>query len=310
MRVLITGGTGRLGPFVCKAFLEEGFNVRLLLHRRKVKGLGKNIEIVWGSINDPDSVRKALDRADAVVHLAGMVQPLTEEKPELAQRINVGGTQTVVSLVKERGKRIPFVYPSSVAVFGPCPDLTECIQTDKVTCNPTSEYAKTKVQSENIIKESGIDYVILRLTAVPYLRLALSDVKTQMYTIPLKNRLEFCHPDDVALAMVNAVENFQQVKGKTLIIAGGSSQQMLFEDMLRAIFKTFGLPLPPQHKFAREPFPLHWYDTSTSQELLKFQRKTLDDYSKDFARQLPAPFLAFMRHFIGPVFGRLIVRVL
>jgi UDP-glucose 4-epimerase len=310
MRVLITGATGRLGPFVCKTFLEDGFDVRVLLHRRKVKGLGKNTEIVWGSINDPDSVRKVLDGVDAVVHLAGVVQPLTEEKPELAQRINVGGTQTVVSLVKERGKRMPFVYPSSVAVFGPRPELTECIQTDKVTCNPTSEYAKTKIQSENIIKESGIDYVILRLTAIPYLRLALGDVKTQMYTIPLKNRLEFCHPDDVALAIVNAVKNFQLVKGRTLIIAGGPSQQMFFEDMLRTIFKTFGLPLPPQHKFTTEPFPLHWYDTSSSQELLKFQRKKLDDYSKDFARQFPAPFLAFMRYFIGPVFGGLLVRVL
>lgn len=308
--VLITGGTGRLGPFVCKAFLSAGFDVRLLLHRRKAKGLGKNLEIVRGNITHPEAVRAALDGVDAVVHLAGIVQPLTEEKPELAQRINVDGTRMIVSLVKESGRRIPFVYPSSVAVFGPRPDLTDCIHNDKVTCNPTSVYARTKIQSENIIKESGIDYVILRLTAVPYLRLTLGDVKAQMYTIPLKNRLELCHPDDVALAMVNAVKSFQLVKGKTLIIAGGPSQQMLFEDMLRAIFRTFGLPLPPQHKFATAPFPLHWYDTSTSQELLKFQRKTLEDYSEDFARQLPAPFLAIMRHFIGPAFGPLIVRML
>jgi nucleoside-diphosphate-sugar epimerase len=310
MRVLITGGTGRLGPFVCKAFLSAGFDVRLLLHRRKARGLGKNLEIVNGNITHPEAVKAALDGIDAVVHLAGIVQPLTEEKPELAQRINVDGTRMIVSLVKESGRRIPFVYPSSVAVFGPRPDLTDCIHNNKVPCNPTSVYAKTKIQSENIIKESGIDYVILRLTAVPYLRLTLSDAKAQMYTIPLKNRLEFCHPDDVALAMVNAVKSFQLVKGKTLIIAGGPSQQMLYEDMLRAIFRTFGLPLPPQHKFASEPFPLHWYDTSTSQELLKFQRRTLEDYSEDFARQFPAPFLAIMRHFIGPAFGSFIVRML
>ena len=310
MRVLITGATGRLGPFVCKAFLKDGFDVRVLLHRRKVKGWGKNTEIVWSNITRPEAVRASLDGVDAVVHLAGVVQPLTEEKPELAQKINVEGTQTIVSLVKESGKRIPFVYSSSVAVFGPRPDLTECIQTDKVTCNPTSVYAKTKIQSENIIKESGIDYVIMRLTAVPYFRLALGDVRTLMYNVPLKNRLEFCHPDDVALAIVNSVKNFQLVKGKTLIIAGGPSQQMLFEDMVRAIFKTFGLPLPPQHKFATEPFPLHWYDTSASQELLKFQRNTLEDYTMDLARQFPSPFLAIMRRFIGPALGPLIVRML
>jgi nucleoside-diphosphate-sugar epimerase len=245
-----------------------------------------------------------------VVHLAGIVQPFTEENPELAYKVNVGGTQTIVDLIKERGGSIPFVFPSSVAVFGPCPDATEPLHPERNLCNPTSVYAKTKVQAENLIKESGIDYVILRATAVPYLRITPRDMKTHLYTIPLKNRLEFCHPDDAALAAVNSVKNFELVKGNTLIIAGGPSQQMLFEDMLGALLGTFGLPLPPRHKFAKEPYALDWYDTSRSQELLKFQHKTLDDYTRDLARQFPAPLLALMRYFIGPVFGRLIVRLM
>jgi nucleoside-diphosphate-sugar epimerase len=130
-----------------------------------------------------------------------------------------------------------------------------------------------------------------------------------MFTIPLKNRVEFCHADDLALAILNAVKNFDRVEGSTLMIGGGPSQQMLFEDMLRATLNTFGLPLPPRHKFSEEPFPLHWYDTTKSQELLKYQHKTLDDYCRDLAGQFPAPLIALMRHFIGPVFGRIIVRV-
>jgi len=106
------------------------------------------------------------------------------------------------------------------------------------------------------------------------------------------------------------VRKFDEVRNNTLIIGGGPSQQMVYEDMLRSLFGTFGLPLPPQHKFSEEPYPLHWYDTSRSQALLDFQHKTLDDYSKDLANQLPAPFIALMRYFIGPVFGRLIVRFL
>ncbi len=310
MRVLITGGTGRWGPPVCEAFLKEGFNVRLLLHRKRVKGLGSNLEVVWGDITQPDSVRKAMDGIDAVVHLAGIVQPLTEQNPDLAYKVNVGGTQTIVNLIREKGESIPFVFPSSVAVFGPCPDATEPLHLERNPCNPTSVYAKTKVQAENLIKESGIDYVILRVTAVPYLRLTLSDMKAHLHTIPLKNRIEFCHPDDASLAILNVVKNFDAVKGNTLIIAGGSSQQIHYEDMLRRILGTFGLPLPPAHKFAQEPYYLDWYDTSKSQALLNFQRKTLDDYAEDLANQFPAPVVALMRRFIGPVFGRLIVRLM
>jgi len=310
MRVLITGAAGNLGPSVCRAFLEDGFNVRVLLHRKRLKSLGANLEFVWGDITQPDSGRKAMEGVDAVVHLAGVVQPLTEQNPQLASRVNVGGTQTIVDLIKERGGSIPFVFTSSAAVFGPCPDATECLHPDRNPCNPTSVYARTKVRAEDLIKESGIDYLILRLTSIPYPRIRLSDVKTFMFTIPLENRLEFCHPDDVSLAILNAVKNFDMVKCNTLMIGGGPSQQMLFEDMLGVLLGTFGLPLPPRHKFAKEPYALDWYDTSRSQELLKFQHKTLDDYTRDLARQFPAPLLALMRYFIGPVFGRLIVRLM
>ena len=148
-----------------KPLLKDGFNVRLLCHRRQVKSLGSDFEIVWGDINQPDSVRKALDGVDAVVHMAGLVQPLTEAKPDWLPGINVDGTQTVVNLIKERAERMPFVFTSSAAVYGPCPDSTELLSPDRTPCNPTSVYAKTKLKSENLIKESGIGYVILRLTA-------------------------------------------------------------------------------------------------------------------------------------------------
>jgi nucleoside-diphosphate-sugar epimerase len=309
MRVLITGGTGHLGIGVCKAFVKDGFNVRLLCHKKQGKSLGSDLEIVWGDITQPDSVKKAVNGVDAVVHMAGLVQPLTEAKPELATRVNVEGTRTVVNLIKERVERVPFVFTSSAAVYGPCPDATGLLHPDRTPCNPTSVYAETKLRSENLIKESGIGYVILRLTSVPDPRRKISDFKTQMFTIPLKNRVEFCHADDLALAILNAVKNFDRVEGGTLMIGGGPSQQMLFEDMLRVILNTFGLPLPPRHKFSEEPFPLDWYDTTRSQELLKFQHKTLNDYCQDLARQFPAPLIALMRHFIGPVFGKLIVRV-
>ncbi len=251
-----------------------------------------------------------MEGVDAVVHLAGVVPPLTEQKPELARRINVDGTRTLLNAIGEMDERIPLVFASSAVVFGAHPDGSECLHPNRHQCHPTTVYAQTKLQAEELIRESGEDYVILRLTSVPYLRVSLSEMRTQGFLIPLKNRLEFCHHDDAVLAIVNAVMRFDMVKGRTLMIGGGPSQQMRYEDLLRAVLGTFGLPLPPQDRFDLDPFPLHWYDTTDSQDLLAYQTKTLDDYSRDLAKQMPAPVVFLMRHLIGPVFGRLIVRLI
>ena len=202
MRVLITGASGHFGPIVCRTFLRDGVDVRVLLHRSKMKGLSTSVETMWGDITKPDSVKRAVEGVDAVVHLAAMVEPMTEQNPELASRINVEGTRTIVNMVKDRGVSIPFVYISSAAVFGPTPDATECLHPDRDPCNPASVYARTKLEAENLIRESGIDYVILRLAPVPYEKVSFSDIKTQMFIVPLENRMEFCHSDDATLAIL------------------------------------------------------------------------------------------------------------
>lgn len=310
MRVLITGATGHFGPSLCRAFLSDGAEVRVLLHRRKLKGMSAAVETIWGDITQPDSVKRAVEGVDAVVHLAAIVEPMTDKNPGLATRINVGGTRTIVDLIKDRGMSIPFVYISSVAVFGPTPDATECLHPDRNPCNPVTVYASTKVQAENLIRESGIDYVILRLAPVPYQKISLNDIKYQMYIVPLENRIEFCHPDDAFLAIVNAVKYFGKVKGRTLMISGGPSQRMRYKDLVNVAMGTFGLPLPPRHKFAEAPFALDWYDTSESQALLNYQNKTLDDYRRDLAAKFPAPLIVLMQRVIGPAFGKLIVRLM
>jgi UDP-glucose 4-epimerase len=322
MRVLITGGAGHLGINICKTFLQESTIVRVFdidnsLNRKRTENLGANAEVFWGDITQPDSVTEATEDVDAIVHMAAVLPPLSEQNPELANNVNVGGTQTIVNTIKERGNSIPFIFISSVTVFGPTPDATKPLHPDRNKPKPSSIYAKTKVQAEDFIRESGIDYLIMRLTLVPYLNLTASAIKNAMLfiiplnkRIPLHNRLEFCHPDDVTLAVINAVNNFNEVKGKTLVIAGGTSQQMRYQDMVHAMFGTIGLPIPPRHKFTDKPFELDWYDTTDSQELLRFQRKTLHDYAHDLANQFPILFISMMRYFIGPIFGKVIVKLI
>jgi nucleoside-diphosphate-sugar epimerase len=316
MRVLVTGGAGRLGINVCKEFLNDGFQVRVFdldtpRNQESIKRLGNKAEIIWGDIIKPDSVRKAMEKVDAVVHMAGILPPLADEKPELCARVNVGGTKTLVDLMKEKGGHIPFVFTSSVAVFGPTPNVNEPLCADKCVPHPKDTYGQTKLQAENLIKESGIDYLILRLTAIMYFDFEVSDLK-RMFTVPLNNRVEFCHPDDLAIAILNAIKNFDHIKGNTLVISGGPDQRMSYRDMVGNIMSVMGLPLPPAGKFTQEPYYLDWYDTARSQALLKYQRKTFADYLRDYARGLTRRystlFLPFMRYFVSPVFGKLVVQ--
>lgn len=102
----------------------------------------------------------------------------------------------------------------------------------------------------------------------------VSDLR-RMFTIPLNNRIEFCHLDDAALAILNAVKNFDAVKGNTLVISGGPSQRMLYEDMISAILGVLGLPLPPAHKFTQEPYYLDWLKQASPRNSFTFSERLL-----------------------------------
>lgn len=317
MRVLITGGAGRLGIMVCRTFLDHGFDVAVFDldtpgNRKTVTELGGEADIFWGDITNPDSLGRALDGADAVVHMAGVLPPVSDQRPDLAEKVNVGGTQVLVDLLKERDGRIPFVFTSSVAVFGPTPAYSGPLDSDRDEPRPADVYGDTKLRAERLINESGIDYVVLRLTATLYFVLGVSDLK-RLYSIPLENRIEFCHPHDAALAMVNAVKKFDAVKGNTLVVAGGPRQRMLYRDMVGAMLGVMGLPLPPRKKFVTEPAFLDWYNTEKSQKLLKFQKRGFSDYLQGYktviSRQYTVLFVPLMYHVIGPLFGKLISRL-
>ena len=317
-RVLITGGAGRVGLTVCRAFMENGYRVRVFdlntaRNRRAVRELPGGAEIFWGDVARKESVRLAMEYVDAVVHMAAVLPPLAYENRELAHRVNVEGTRNIIEVIKEKGGNLPLVFTSSAAVFGPSPKAKKPISPEKNTPNPQGTYAETKFQAENLIKEAGIDYAILRLTVTMYLIFRVSDMK-RMLTVPLENRIEFCHADDTARAILNAVRDFELVKGKTLIISGGPGQRMLYKDMIGAILKVLGLPMPPADKFTKEPYYLDWYDTDNSQLLLQYQRKTfadyLDDYRQELTRHFSPLFLPFMRYLVGPLLGRIIVRLI
>ncbi|MGO8759708.1 MAG: hopanoid-associated sugar epimerase [Terracidiphilus sp.] len=117
MKIFVTGATGFVGHHVAKALAAEGAGLRLLVRKSSnlanLEGIRGDTHV--GDLSDPDSLKPALEGADAVVHVAADYR-LWIPDPAAMFRANVGGTRELLRLAREA--RVPrFVYTSSVATM-------------------------------------------------------------------------------------------------------------------------------------------------------------------------------------------------
>jgi nucleoside-diphosphate-sugar epimerase len=147
---------------------------------------------------------------------------------------------------------------------------------------PVEEYAKRKVECEKMIRESGLDWAILRLGAALPIRLILD---RGMFEVPLDNRIEYLHGKDAGLAFANAVRS-KEVWGKTLLIGGGEGCQFIYGDLMDQILETTGVGSFPEEAFAQEAYSTDWLDTVESQALLGYQKRGLEDYLKELREKM------------------------
>src|SRR5258708_37376498 len=96
---LVTGATGAIGPSLVAHLLANGYQVRAFSRHRPALGLmPATAEHIQGDITDKDSLKKALDNVDLVLHLAALLH-IENPPPQMAslyQAVNVAGTQNVV----------------------------------------------------------------------------------------------------------------------------------------------------------------------------------------------------------------------
>lgn len=74
MKVLVTGGTGRVGSEVIKELVKRDVSIRALVRKQEASTkMPKRVEIIQGDLLDPISVRKALDGVDKLYLLNAVV---------------------------------------------------------------------------------------------------------------------------------------------------------------------------------------------------------------------------------------------
>lgn len=294
MKVLLTGCFGNIGEKVIETLLSKGHEVRCLdldnKNNRKVsKRFQNKTEIHWGDITDAELVNKAVSGVDAVIHNAAIIPPLSLQLPELAQKVNVGGTQNIVNAILADGNDAQLVFPSSITVHGnnmPDTPYPKKIDTPYLAAD---NYAGHKIDCERLIEKSGIRFTIVRIGASidADSKLGTTDTKATM-TLMLNThpdcRIEFIHPKDVAQAMVNAVANEEAI-GNKYFLGGGKNCQSTWVDFNALIFEAIGLGKPDRNLYKQDPFYTDWMDTEESQRVLQFQKHTLQDLENEYKKK-------------------------
>ncbi|MFT4297001.1 MAG: NAD-dependent epimerase/dehydratase family protein [Micropruina sp.] len=152
MHVLVTGGAGFIGSTVVDRLLRDipGVSVRVLddLSTGNRSNLAQaEVELLVGSVTDPDAVRAATAGVDAVLHLAAIGSvPLSLDDPARCHAVNVTGTIEVLEAARAVGAQV--VFASSSAVYGsnPAAPIGERDWTA-----PLSPYAASKLAAESYL---------------------------------------------------------------------------------------------------------------------------------------------------------------
>jgi len=142
VKVLITGGTGFVGPHVVRAVADQGHDLKLLV-RDSTRSRDLPGQPVVGEMTNTVSLQHAVEGVDAVVHLVAIRQGQEEQFKRVMER----GTRDLVAAAKDAGVK-RFVLMSALGTGEDSKDLVP--------------YYHGKWEMEQAVKNSGLEHVIFR----------------------------------------------------------------------------------------------------------------------------------------------------
>lgn len=160
--ILITGANGEVGHGLIRqlAAMPDQPGVIVLDIRSLDPAMEPYVSrSIVGDILDTELLDTLVNEyeIETIYHLAALLSTHSEFHPEAAHRVNVQGTVNLLKLAIDQGesmgKRVKFIYPSSIAVYG-LPDLeakalTGAIQEDEYL-QPTTMYGCNKLYCEHL----------------------------------------------------------------------------------------------------------------------------------------------------------------
>lgn len=259
MRVLVTGGTGFTGAALVARLCRDGHEVVALdvqdgIRRDELEEL--DAEVVLGSVTDAELVRRCVEGADAVMHVAAAFREL-DVSEEHYDRVNVEGTRIVLDAAIAEG--VPrFVYCSTCGVHG---NVEDPPAGEDAPIAPADYYQRSKYEGEPLVREAhergDIRAVVLRPAAIygpgdPGRFLMLFRWADRGWFPMFGHGRTFYHPlyiDNLVDAFVACLDR-ERLTGRPYLIA--DDRYLPIEELVRAVGRAIGrdvrilhLPITP-----------------------------------------------------------------
>ncbi|MDY6764210.1 MAG: NAD(P)-dependent oxidoreductase [Halobacteria archaeon] len=251
--LLITGGTGFLGRYIID-MLDKDFpdlpysTVRLMVRSpEKASDITLNnyeVETVKGDLFDTNSLVNAVDRIDAMIHVAAIYD--TSSSREEFYKANVEGTRVLLESMMGDTR---VVLTSTYGVYGldtPKRPITEDYEPKK----PFWHYQTSKKAQEDtafeISEEKGLDLTAIRPATIIgpkeyfFIPNAVESIRNNNVAILSdngENRLPFIHAEDAAKAHLLALQQMDTASGKAYHVSGFEPQ---FKELVNYISREIG----------------------------------------------------------------------
>lgn len=174
MRAFVTGGAGFLGQQVVKGLLAHGHHVVCLLRTRSnaegLRGMSTTsdrgrLELVRGTLGQPESYREALAGCDVVFHLAAEMRGAVA----VLFMTNVVATRAFLEASRRAGVG-RFVLVSSFGVYGTAGVQRHGVLDESCALDPQPHlrdpYSYSKIAEEHVAwrahREAGLPLVVVR----------------------------------------------------------------------------------------------------------------------------------------------------
>ncbi|MCJ8143892.1 NAD(P)-dependent oxidoreductase [Ancylobacter sp. A5.8] len=154
MTILLTGATGLVGARLLPHLVDAGLDCRVLL--RGGKDVPAGVASVEADLLDPASLLRAVKGVSAIIHLAAVFRT---PDTDLIWKSNLEGTRNLISAAKAGAPQARFILASTSNIYGldsPRPGRED----DAV--NPQQAYPASKLAAENLLRNSGLNWAILR----------------------------------------------------------------------------------------------------------------------------------------------------
>jgi UDP-glucose 4-epimerase len=294
MKVAVVGATGNVGSAVLRA-LEHDDRVREVIGIARRRPQSDRPKVTWRTADiAQDDLGPALAGADAVIHLAWLIQPSRDER--VTRAVNVDGSRRVFEAAAHAGAGA-LIYASSVGAYSPGPKDRAVDESWPTGGIATSFYSRHKAEVETILDRFEAEHDHMRVVRLRpgliFQRDAASEIRryfagpllpnvllrrSLIPFVPRTDRLRFqaVHSDDVADAYRRATAE-RDVRGAYNIAA----DPVLDPDRLAELLGARAVPVPARVLRAAadltwrarlQPTPSGWLDLALGVPIMDTSR--------------------------------------